>query len=124
MKTINYYMLEANGACSDHLNIFRDTFGDGEVKLSRKNLKIALDMGLDISFLKHFLSGVAWTEYDRVLGGAQAEHDRVVDGALTEYDRVCDAAWAEYDRVCDEAWDEYRRVWAEALIDLLNRDTP
>jgi hypothetical protein len=143
MKTINYYMLEANNACPDHLKLFRDTFGDGEVAISKENLKIALDAKLDVWFLTRFLSGAAlaeykrveaeaWAENERVRDAAWAEYNRVRSGALAKYNRVCGEAWAEYNRVrsgalakynrvCGEAWDEYIRVCGEALIDLLNR---
>ena len=81
MKTISVKRLEAAGACSDQVRLFRDTFGDKPVRLTPENWAKAGEVGLDRSWLDRFLKGPA----------------------RAEYERVRDAAWAEYERVCDPA---------------------
>ena len=99
MKTINYKILEKANACPEHLDLFRVTFGEGDVDLSDENLILAQKAQLDIRFLERFLS----------------------NKARAEYDKVCDEAYAEYVKVRDEAWAEYKKVCDKALIRILRK---
>jgi hypothetical protein len=103
MKTISAKRLDAAGACSDQVRLFRDTFGDKPVKINAENWAKAGEVGLDRFWLEGFLKGPARAEYKRVRDAAWAEYKRVRDAALAEYERVCGPALAEYKRVAGAA---------------------
>ena len=114
MKTISAKRLEAAGACSDQVRLFRDTFGDKLVKINAENWAKAGEVGLDRLWLTRFLKGAALAECERAREAVWAEYDRACDAARVEYERACDAAWAEYDRVRGPALAEYERVCGPA----------
>ena len=121
MKTISAKRLEAAGACTDQVLLFRDTFGDKPVKINAENWAKAWEVGLNRLWLEGFLKGPARAEYERVAGPAWAEYERVRGPAWAEYERVAGAAWAEYDRVRGPAWAECERVRGAALFAALTK---
>jgi len=121
MKTISAKRLEAAGACSDQVRLFRDTFGDKLVKINAENWAKAGEVGLDRFWLTRFLKGPALAEYERVAGAAWAECERACDAAWAECERVRGAAWAECERVRGPARAEYERVRGAALFAALTK---
>lgn len=118
MKTISAKRLEAAGACTDQVRLFRDTFGDKPVRINAENWAKAGEVGLDRLWLERFLKGAARAEYDRVRGPAWAEYDRVHDAALAEYVQTLKQISGDH-RAILAAQDEYRRAHNPAFADYL-----
>ena len=101
MRLIDARYLQDHEACTEQVELFRDTFGDKAVPLTEATAAQAKKAGLDVFWLKGTLS----------------------KPALAEYKKVCGLALAEYEKVRGLAWAEYKKVKEPAMIRIWNSDT-
>ena len=98
-------MLQAKGACTDQVTLFRTLFPKGGTVTRAMCIKYAQDFDFE------------WAAWNLLSAPARAEYQRVQAPARAEYERVTDAARAEYERVQAPALAEYQRTMAAAFAD-------
>ena len=107
---INLHILNEFWACQEQCIKFRIIFGDVDVLLTPETLRMAHEKGLDIFWLKKFLSSWGIDEYNTALSKAAQTYDtvRMDKGQNTP----------ELDR----AWEEFKRVRVEEFIRIFLED--
>lgn len=90
--------LAKDGACRSSVDKVRDLFGDGPIKMTRCNLRIALDNSLEVYWLSRYLSDQSWE-------ACEAQ---------------CAQLWEACEAQCAQAREAYKAQCADILYKLLN----
>jgi hypothetical protein len=115
-RTISIVDLRAHGACADQLALFRATFGDGPVAVTEANMSRAVEVGLWIEWLAHFIPAPALAAFEAADEQAGAAYNEAYAQAWAAFQAARAPAWAAYEAARAPAWAAYEaardQAWA------------
>lgn len=113
--------LEDKGACKSDVAKVRALYGDGPIKLTKKNLRIALNNNLDITWLVRYLDNDSAKVYETQRAQAREVCDTQCAQAREAYKAQYAQAWEVCDTQCARSREVYEARCIEIIYNLLNR---